>query len=227
MTLEDLDRTIYEHIRLEVVRLGYLPDVTLYATPELYRNALESLQQTLKFKQIIDVLGVGAENSRDDKRPNRIIIDRLTITQGSLGSYGVTDFEKQPDDSFTKSQRNYSTQDIQYNVRCISNSAHYDRVLNQIIINVYNRLNYKKVLENGILTDDEILITQTDARDVSSTDLLEKLFIYTVEDVYIGDDTTIGTDISGITEIDTNVEPKLDISDKGLSNTDPELEVRT
>ena len=226
MTLEDIDRTIYELLRLKIVAAGYLPDITTFATPQEYRDAIEALAATLKYKQPVMLLGIGAENSRDDKRPNRIVIDRKSIIQGNVGSFGVTDFEMNDDgQTFSKNQRDATAYTIQYNIRCISNSAHYDRILNDIVLQTFSKVSYKSIIDGDAFGTETVLINQIDSRDVSSTDLLENLYTYQVEDVYIVDATTLNDSVKPISKVDISVEPTLDIESNAMIDTDPELEV--
>jgi len=227
MTLEDIDRTIYELIRLKTVQLGLIPDITAYTSNADYNAAREALVQGTKYKQIIDVLGVGAENARDEKLPNRIIIDRKSIVQGELGSYGVQEFDRNDVDptTFTKSQRDSTTYDIQYDIRCISNSAHYDRILNDIVIQTFSNISYRSIVDGDGFGPEQVLITQADSRNVSSNHLLEYLYTYQVSDVYLLDNTLIDDAVKQIIDFDGSIEGTLNLDELPQVDDNPEIEV--
>src|SRR5690606_2016746 len=150
MTFENLDRTLYEYTRLKIVELGYLPDITNYNTNEEYLAAKIALSKTLKYNQLIEVFGVGAPESRDEKIPNKITINRKEIFDGSFGTFGAVSFElNQGNESYTKYKNPPRCKNIEYDIRIISNSAFYDRIMHSIILNVFNDISFKPALENG------------------------------------------------------------------------------
>lgn len=228
MTLEDVDRTIYELIRLKVVAAGLLPDITNYATAQDYNDAKEALAATTKYNQIVEVIGVGAMNARDEKRTCRIVIDRKSIVQGEIGSYGVTEFDRNVDgQTFTKSRRDSTTYDLQYDIRCISNSAHYDRILNGIVLQTFSLVSYQSIVDGTGFGEDQLLITQVDSRNVTSSDLLEYLYTYQASDVYLLDNTVVKDDIQQIIDVDGSIEPTLDLETlPEVDTNDPEVDVQ-
>ena len=71
MIIQTVDRSITEHLRRRAVELGFLPDVTLYSSSVDYAAAKEALKITNNLKSIIEVYGIGASETRDDKSDAR------------------------------------------------------------------------------------------------------------------------------------------------------------
>lgn len=227
MTLADIDRTIFEALRKAVVAEGFLPDITLYADGRSYQTAVEDLAQNLKFKQPIYVLGVGAENSRDDKRPNRFVIDRMPLEPGTLGSFGVVNFAENEDGtSFTKKESDSTTYDIKYEIRCISNSTYYDRIMQTILLTTFNKISYQFLVQGSIVTDEVILVRHLGAADMKAGDLLESIYTYQAEDIFITDGRTLDDNIKKINRIDVDVSPKINLDETGVNTLPSELTVR-
>lgn len=197
--IESIDRTIFEYTRLAVVAAGYLPNVTSYATASLYKSAKDAMRASLPDKQLIEVYGIGAAESRDEKTVNKIIIDRIGFIKGGTGGFPATKYEQTGSGAgatFKKFMYPAASKNVRYEIRYITNSAKFDRIIMQLIEDTFgDRVYLKTVQVSGstvTLDGQEILIDQTNFVDASSTDLIERVYTFTVPDVWIQEFKQIG-----------------------------------
>lgn len=137
----NVDRGIYEAIRLKCVALGYLPDRTLYLTADAYAAAKQVIRDS--GKQIIEVYGIGDIQARDELEYNSIIINRDDITPGSVGMFGTRSFvarivDNSPDPDITVYDvylNQSGTVSLQYQISYITDDSFYDRLVQSIVFN--------------------------------------------------------------------------------------------
>lgn len=215
MTRENVDRTLFELLRKGVVAAGYLPDVSLFAgNPNGYKAAKLALQNSLPDKQLIEVFGVGSAEARDEKIVNKIVINRKREKQGTMGGFPSMRFTEYKNglgqNRFKKEFLPAYCKDVEYEIRFITNSTKYERVLSNIMDTVLGLRAYSKIYDNtgAQIPDEEILIEQTGDLDVSSTKLVERLFMYTVPDVWLQENKLIQDNIVPMTTVSLGVTPE-------------------
>ena len=113
MKIEEIDRGIFEAIRLLLVSEGLLPDITLYPdTPTGLANYLaakETLKASIFDNEIVEIKGVGASYKRGKKVTSTIFVDRTGEDKGDVGGFAVSDFDEyqtedpEPETRFNKS----------------------------------------------------------------------------------------------------------------------------
>lgn len=83
-TITELDRSLYESVRLKLVSEGIYPDILQYPTPEAFESAKEAMRQ----QGIILTEPVGVSSTRDklEKGINRVVILRDSIEIGGFSS---------------------------------------------------------------------------------------------------------------------------------------------
>lgn len=204
MTLETVDRTIFEALRLALVAAGLLPDQTLYSTAAQYTAAKTALRATTASNQLIEIFGVGAPDPRDEKSVNKIVIDRVGYAKGGIGGFPAQFFEKVVTGPTTYTYDKYlmpsESKNLSYTIRCISNLVYYERIMLQIIDQVFGGRGYiKSVVDAGggviTLTGDPIMVDLITMLDVTATSEKETLYTYTVPDVWITDPKKISTNV--------------------------------
>lgn len=196
--LEEIDRTVFELIRLESVRLGFLPDILLFTNdPEGYNKAKLQIQ---KDKYLIEVFGVGSSESRDEKIHTKIVIDRTGNPFGSIGSFGVTGFEKDDKGKFKKFKYPSMTMDLHYDVRIITNSTAKERVCQMLLLRC---LGVNKFIES-IETKDTYHIIRDGFFNLSAARLLEYSLKYIIKDIYLEECEILGEGIPQLTEVNMN-----------------------
>ena len=186
--LEEIDRTLFELIRLKLVKYGLLPDITQYTSLQDYKSAKDAIESS--GKEVVEIRGVGTAEARDTKLSHEIIIDRKGASVGVLGGYPATQFvEDTENGTLSKQYLPDATNNIEYEIRVISNSIKYERILSQLIYQTLGIRKYHKVVENyNSFLDKEFFMTYNGDIDVTSTQTKERLFRYMVNDVWIGSD---------------------------------------
>jgi len=191
-TYEEIDRTIFELIRLEIVRLGFLPDVTSYLTDNAaYQVAKNNLRNTLDDKQLIDIFGVGTTDARDEKTVNKITVRRKEAPKGTLGGFPVVEYDPitvgNTVTGFNKFKMPEHTKNIKYEIRYISRSVKFARIMSQIIEDTIGVRRYINPVKNdgSFDTVKNFFIEMSNEVDVSDDNVIEYLFTYDVKDVFI------------------------------------------
>ena len=208
MTIDKIDRAFYELLRVELVALGYLPDIASFNTAEEYKAARVALAESLPKGHLIDIFGVGAAPKRGVTHVNRFVINRKSITPSPIRTAGVYKYEAYTDNGevkYRKLQYPDNMSNIVYEIRCIADSTENERLLQSIltkVIGTYGAI--KPVDETGTFLDNGLIsIQNTGGVDVSAMDnIIEWLFTYNVSDVWVGEFTTLREDIPVLTSID-------------------------
>ena len=129
-----LDRSIFELLRKKVVLKGFLPDIVANPTPAQYKAAKDTLRASTA---LIDICGVGFAESRNEKSINKIIIDRKSSSRGVLGGWGTSYFEEYQNIDGETRFRKFGLPDfqrtIEYQIRIISTSVKFDRIMDTIV----------------------------------------------------------------------------------------------
>lgn len=198
MSLELVDRAIYETLRLELVNQQLTPDITNAVSPQDWTDITKVFVN--KFNDIDFVLldSVSSIEKRFEKRQNVIQISRERIDSGSFGIYPEQIFNKKVDNTFTKSIGS-NPNIISYEIRSIAISVKYQRALNDIIINSLRSNRY--ITTNGLT----FFVERIGIVDVSSTNFIETLYQYRIVDVYIENDTILSENITTLVDINNDV----------------------
>lgn len=207
-TYEQLDRTIYEHIRRELVTAGVLPDRKLL-TAKQYAIAKQALKTA---GNLIDVFGSGSSEARDRKEVDRITILRKNTQRGSLGSKGVFYFEAQKDVDdnivgYTKTKPPTGNKNVIYEIRIIAVTAKSERIMITAVNDALGYGDYINIVDpitlEGIEDKMEFLAIAGDV-DVSTTDFMERLITYQFTEVWVDASKVISTTVKPILEVHWN-----------------------
>lgn len=204
-SLEQLDRTIYEHLRLETVRAGYLPDITQYTSGTAWQSARNTLRGTLG-GQLIDVFGVGSGDEREELTGAKIIVNRTDERNGSIGAGGS--IMQAVNDGFVKSTLPQTCSSITYEVIVSADSVKYERIISNIVSRAFGKMRHIKMVQsNGTLsTVDSIFIRLAQKLDQSSLYFIQKLCTFIVEDIFLSTDVTVDdVDIVPINSIEFKI----------------------
>lgn len=190
ITLEMLDRSIFELLRKKVVLKGFLPDIVANPTSAQYKAAKDILRASTP---LIDVCGVGYAEDRNEKSINKIVISRVSSDRGALGGWGLSYFEEyqnvQGDTRFKKYSLPDQQRSINYQIRIISTSARFDRIMDTIVTGTLgmNR-QHKGVANDGSDTDKTFDMLFIGDADVSIPEVWERVYSYRVPDIFIGEE---------------------------------------
>lgn len=216
--IHEIDRTVYERLRLALVASGYLPNITSYSTETEYTNAKSAIH--LSKGGVIEVMGVGAAESRDAKQSTKIVIDRKGADIGTIGGFPATQFEK-VGDTFTKRNLPDTTMDLNYDIRVISNSVKFERIATEAILAAFGMRKYIPItVEYNQDSKDVILMNFKGDVDVSAAGMRERLFKYSAMDIWIKmyDDDVVRANIPPLTSV------SFQVSISGLSGTEDSKE---
>lgn len=218
VTYEEIDRILFERIRRELVRIGHLPDVTAFAgNPAGYENAKTVIRNS--GKTVIEVFGPGAPDARDEKSFCKIVIDRTRRSRGSWGSAGVPIYTSREIEGRTVIDRSIAPDnnfDLDYQVRLISKRIADDRIMSQVMDNVLPSMGYVPTIQpNGTNSGHKVLVTFSGDLLISDKHFIERMYRYSIEDVWLTKPKTIAEDVPLLQTV------TFDIELKGISNLFP------
>ncbi|CAB4185128.1 hypothetical protein UFOVP1492_113 [uncultured Caudovirales phage] len=200
MTIETLSRTLYERLRLAAVASGCLPDVLIHTTPVAFAAAKAAIRLT--GVQIVEVKGEGAPDQKDEKTVTTISLQRRGSSPGGLGGWPVMQHVA-TGANFKKVQLPDKTRNVLYEVRSVSNSARYDRIADQIIVDALGQRKYlQAVLPNHSFDPTEgFLLMKSGESDVTSTDIIERIYTFSAVDVWLEEPTLIAEGVVQMAQI--------------------------
>lgn len=197
--LAEIDRAIFEAIRKQIVKVGYLPEITDFSNAVDWQNARDLLRQGVIGNCLIDVYGVGSPFDRDEITGAKIVIDRKTESLGSMGGLGY-DYIKQEDNTFTKIQISESSIDIDFEIRIYANvidldSNSYTATFERLMLSILHKaLGFKRffspVLPTGENDDNrKFFLKFIQNVDYSALQFIQKVSTFQVTDVWLRVDT--------------------------------------
>jgi hypothetical protein len=208
MLLSEVDRAFFEVLRLGVVAAGYLPDVKLQSTPNDYKVAKETLEGTVPGGKLIEVFGVGSSFSRAEKVSHKITIDRKEVSPGTVSGASVMkhiSYEENGEQKFKKVFYPPRMSTLVYDIRIITDSIAYERVLMGIVDRYLPSIyTLKGVNSIGDFTQDDVPIWRGSVQNVSMLDNsnIEWVYRYEVRDIWIEQEFEVTTGIVPLTTID-------------------------
>lgn len=188
LTLKQIENGISEAIRLKIVAAGYLPDITEYDDPEEYQAAREDIKTG--GKAIIECFVGGSYKSNEERKENDIIVRRYGKDPARTGTLPTLQYEKvSGKDEFTKILTTEGLFDLTYKVTYICYNENYADIIEQIL---HVALGTRRVLA---ALDDEgeemgkFSFEYKNFVDLSSTDFIERAFMYLITDIDLMGDT--------------------------------------
>lgn len=188
MTLDILDLTVFEWLRLKSVELGHLPDWRSINDQAAYTTAKEAIKTG--GKEIIEIYGVGRGVDRNGKKLNHITINRTNIGKGSLG---LVPWFVDAGATYTKTTPQSFSSNIMYEIRCFASSTKYKRILEEMLISVFGFGVYKNTFDISFVENSEALyFRHINNVDVTSTDeMFEILNTIMLDDVSLAETETV------------------------------------
>lgn len=201
-----IEHGLFEAIRKKVFEMGFYPDyVSLLSLPDdEYVVALAAAKQAIidAGKKLIEVYGPGDIQDHDELHNCSIIISRDDFGPGTLGFYLTESYEEKPDGSFDVYKNPSGTTTMQYQVSYISDSAKYDRICHQAVINALGaKTRYiPGYTDEGVEMERLFQVKYVMTLDKSSSDFIERAVRYNVVDVLI-EEPQFKENVKPITEI--------------------------
>lgn len=193
-TYEEIDRAIFEHIRLGVVEAGYLPDINLSATESLWIAARDALRASLPDKELIEVFGVSTSDDREEYTTSKILINRTDEMPGIVAGGGV-EYEA-VSNGFIQQKVPTSSTDITYEVIFNASSVKYERIISNILNKKFGKRAFLASMgTNGQLNPDKpFYFQQIQKFDSSAMLFLQKTLIFKVTGIFLSAESETITD---------------------------------
>lgn len=212
VTYNELDFMFFETLRRAVVAAGYLPDVINYqsGTPKENAVAYNAAKATLRSSTMLtEVFGVGSFEAKGEKTINKIVIVRGNKTIGSIGGWPATQYDPTTgfplnvNSKFKKSFTPDNSNDVNYQVKLITNDSNWDNILSQVIDNVIPQKRFLFTVDgSGNYTTKAVFIQSLGDVNISAFNFLERTFRFIVRDVFIQVPETLKIDIPVLKTID-------------------------
>jgi hypothetical protein len=180
----DIDRTIYENLRIKTVNAGYLPNIDSFERTQQgkqqWLNALQNVENEKGF--IIDIFGVGASIDRGELTTCRMVVMRL---EGKNGMLQNSEYEN-TEGGYRKVKVKYSRH-LSYEIRTICRTAEQEQLLNDIVESAFSGVSkYLHVNSGrGLPSTLGFKIFRMNDYNVTVYDHIERRFTYSVKDVFI------------------------------------------
>lgn len=203
------ERSIYEAIRLETIANGFLPDITAAVNEAEWQAARTALIATLtKPSGIVDILGVGSPEGRNESLLNRIVIDRESSVPGTIGGApsvrfnATTGVDGEAGTKFEKVTLPTLSEDVTYEITLISNHIFMDRVMRGIVKNVLKNRYYLPTYDadTGVLDGNATYLEFLSEVDKTVGKNIVRSLRYTAFDIVDENDVSLKT---GIASMDT------------------------
>lgn len=210
-------RSIYLNVRKHIIEHGYYPDTSVYTDLKDplqvadFNNKIKGIISTKGF--YIDVYSESSARNKGKKEAPRIVMFLSRVYEGEIGA---------PPNMIMADPINLGNyrsgalpgraSNIVLAVHLISSNSEQHFKLNSIISNVLGQRAYIELYDAAA---DELpfYVYQTSFADLDdpTENITEKVYFYTVPDVYLGDITVHRDNIKPIKEIRVDIEPTKDV----------------
>lgn len=191
---ENIERGIFERVRLVAVNLGFWVDETIIQTPAQLEQAINAL-----INPPIEIIGIGDYQARGEKPKNCILIDFDSGGSGEVGGVGRVTYEK----IIGVTPQDYKvwgipsqTENLNFSLRLIAENTKNRRLAEKIIRKSLPRKAYiLGISEDGTNTQNGFWCFGGNYQDVSEGDMygIERMFSYTVSNVFLEEPKDLGT----------------------------------
>lgn len=192
-TLAQIERSIFETIRLRLVADGYLPDRLSFASDSLFRNALKSRETA--HTPTIEVINDSPFSVKGGLSYSRIIIEQTKTRKGNVAGGSSLVYENNEDGTFDKLRYPSHSVHLEFDVRYITDKKNIDRYCFSLLQDLFGGgyHSYKGLNQDRTWTEHSFATKFSSGFNVSDKEFLEKGIIFEVRDVFISPMLNIGT----------------------------------
>jgi hypothetical protein len=173
--------------------IGLTINVTSVLTAATAATAYEAAKTALRATTMLtEVFNTGSFEAKGEKSINKIVIIRGSDSVGSIGGFPATEFTSEDvepytaETIFTKQFLPDNTENINYEIKIITNDSKWDNILSHIIRNVIpQKRNLFTVDATGNYTTKSVLIVSMGSRNISAFNFIERTYMFQVKDVFI------------------------------------------
>jgi len=213
VTYNELDNTFFEVLRRAVVAAGYLPNILSYQTGTLAQRAAAYKQAKVTLRDsigtITEIFNTGSFESKGEKTINKIVIVRGAKKLGSIGGWPATQIDVTTglpltaESRFKKSFTPDASNNVSYEVRLITNDAVWDNTLSSVIDNAIPQKRFINTVGNdGLDTNNRVLVVSNGDTNISAFNFIERIFRFTVMDVFVQSGAVTKTNIPVLSTVD-------------------------
>lgn len=221
MRYEDLDRMFFETLRRSLVLSGVLPNQRDYATVDEFSAARAAM---LANGMLVDIFGMSTEDDKQDITNNRITVYRHKEEPGTIGGSPVT-YTERVGEVFQKNMMADTSRHIFYEIRLMCYGVNAERFMSKLVnYELGERRHIKTVNAQGEFTEEYAMVKYVGDVDVTSRkDLIERLYTYRVEDVFISEDRPLMENIVPLSSVDYYLYLSMDAD---VTKPDLKVEIR-
>jgi hypothetical protein len=204
---QDIERSIFEIIRLKLVEEGYLANIKSYTQNQNGANAYKAANNAIASTKgfYIEIFGAGSQQAKGEKTVPRIIIQPQRALPGDIGQ-PITSIEK-GGNSYTQFKHPFTTSNYQIDIKAVWNTVVQYRIINAILAETVSTRNYIPFYNAAVPTDNffmENLNTGYDASD-SEQGTTESVYMFQITDINLRNPQTIKSNGPLITQITTEI----------------------
>lgn len=220
---EKVERSIFELIRLKLVELNYLPDITTFAVTEagynLYQLAIKAVVVDKGF--CIEIFGASSPQAKGFKKIPRLVIKTKNYLPGELGnqpnlSYSPVGPINNPT-SFQGKKLAPTTSNLKLQIHLISKSSKQDRVLHNIVQETLTTRRYVPIYND---IEKNFFLIYSGYLDLEDLDegVIERVYNYEAKDIYASEEVVVVTTVAPINEITTVRNPGQPDTETNVTN---------
>lgn len=222
ISLQNLDRTIFELIRLRAVANEAIPDITSFTgTPQEVNAAYQAEKETMlaNNKTIIELYGTSVAAIRDTKTQEKIVIDRKSIgiaNRATIGNYIV------PNGDNFQEKKTIDDNNVTYEIRVIASTVKSERLAYKIISEALGSgvVARKSIIDSGEFEGEYFEINFQSCVNVTTLhDAMEYVYTYICPNILLLEDEIIQENIVPLIKIG------VDISTKGENPQNTEIQI--
>lgn len=207
LTQVNVQRSIFEAIRLVCVSEGYTPDVTVVTTQSNWDTALKAIVTAKGFA--IEIFGSSSNQSKGAKKVPRITVHPSRIVPGDIGldvHQGVTKRDPNDPSKYIKYTPPYDLFQASFDIHLVSDTGEQEAILNAILFQALGTRKFIPYVTDVVADQGQIFFIQ-EQEFYSTADLIEgdneKITSFIVPDLMLGNEEQIS--IAPIKEIDINI----------------------
>lgn len=197
LTAQQIEDGIYEIIRLKLVELGYLPDVTAYlpnntANQAAYKAAIEAIKGT--GKKIIEIHNDGSYKNRQNVKENVIIISKEDQDPSVTGTKSSPEYVYDAGNTnYKKSITAETIFDLQYRVTIICYDSEYINIIEDILLQSLGARRKINALEPDGTVVGDFWILIGSYINLDSSKFAERAQMYNIPTINLIGNTDAGT----------------------------------
>jgi hypothetical protein len=219
---QKVERSIFELIRLKLVELEYLPDITLFAVTEAgynsYQTAIQAVVTAKGF--CIEIFGASSPQAKGFKKIPRIVIKTKNYLAGELGNQPNLSYTPVGDvndpTSFEGKKLAPTTSNLKLEIHLVSKSSKQDRVLHNVIQETLTTRRYVPIYNDNTKNFFLIYSGYLDLEDLDEG-VIERVYNYEAKDIYASEEVVVTT-VAPINEITTVRNPGQPDTETNVTN---------